>query len=413
MIDVAEPAQGDPVTRGGSWALVDHELDDAGDPARRRHTSGLEETAEPTLARPGGPTRAARGFEAFAEGTDRALAATGPVEYELGLAGRIVRLRLAGAALAPLLLPSLAHALQPSRGETPDLTIDAWDSATSGVSAPPFPWRARDVRERGEIAGFNDDEIQALFHGDLLAPEADFRAVSLFSRPQRRALLWVLSPERVPWWERAAPLRTILHWGLARNGGTLVHAAAVGNEDRGLLLAGPGGSGKSTTAVACVEAGLRCAGDDYVALAGVDPTLAHPLYGSAKLAPTSVALLPDLHRSVRSGHPVDGEKLVVDLARRWPVRMARPVPVDALVVVRVGHAGPATLRRASGAEALRALAPTTIFQLPGRNGHVLRRLAGLARTLPTFELEVSGPPQRAAELLGDLLSDGLTRRSSR
>lgn len=43
-----------------------------------------------------------------------------------------------------------------------------------------------------------------------------------------------------------------------------VHAAAVGHRGHALLLAAPGGTGKSTLAYACHEAGLDLLGDDHV-----------------------------------------------------------------------------------------------------------------------------------------------------
>src|SRR5205807_9852223 len=93
---------------------------------------------------------------------------------------------------------------------------------------------------------------------------------------------------------RAVPLRPLLGWVLASPGRHLVHAGAVGSEGQGVLLAGSGGAGKSTTAVACVEAGMSYVGDDYVLLSTGEPPAAHAIYGTAKLDRRSLATLPDL-----------------------------------------------------------------------------------------------------------------------
>jgi hypothetical protein len=85
----------------------------------------------------------------------------------------------------------------------------------------------------------------------------------------------------------------------------------------------------------------------------------------------------------------DGEKRIVDMARHWPERLASGLPVRALVVPRVTGESGTRLLRASAAEAVLALAPTTVAQLP-RNGSVLGPMAALARSLPVYRLELGG-----------------------
>ena len=347
------------------------------------------------------PARAA--FAAFTRAAAEALAATGSLERRIVLGGVSIRIRCAGPALPDLLLGALDHARDDDPSGDADVTLDLFDTQTSGVHPPRFPWTARDVGARGEIAG-GDADVRALFHGDLLAPEHDFRAVSVFSRRRAHGALWVLSPDRVPWWERAAPLRTLLHWSLAAPPRRLlVHAAAVGGASRGALLIGAGGSGKSTTAVACVEAGMRAAGDDYVLLDAVASRRASAVR----------------HREARAAQPGAGpgrrgggaprRRLRRGKARRRPGRPLAGPDGASGVRRRAGH--PAHRAHAaargssvcSGADALRALAPTTIFQLPGDNRALLAVLAELARRLPAYVLELGGPPSEAVAELDRLL----------
>jgi hypothetical protein len=369
----------------------------------------VKSQAEAAVGAPGAPA-AALAFARFAaaarEARARARVRSGAeLERDLLLAGTRLRLRFAGPELERLLLPALAHAVVDHEQEAAAaVTIDLWDSASSGVAAPELPLRIRDVRERGAIPRYSDHRFETLFHGDLTDPDHDFRAVSTFDRATRHGVLWVLSPERVPWWERAAPLRTLLHWALTRPPTRmLVHAAAVGANGRGVLLAGAAGSGKSTTAAACVEAGMSCAGDDYVLLDASANPVAHPLYGTVKLAADGLALLPALDAAA-AAPARDGEKHVLDLAA-CRSGMARAVPVDAVVVPRPTGAryGAPVLRPASGALALRALAPTTILQLAGSNRGVLSALAKLVRRVPAYELELGAPPRECAAALAALM----------
>ena len=119
--------------------------------------------------------------------------------------------------------------------------------------------------------------------------------LSIFD-PGRRAAgaVGVRDVRRVPWWERAAPFRSIWQWSLTSEDRCLAHAAAIGTSAGGLLLVGPGGAGKSTTTVAAALSGMRVAGDDYVVLeSGPGGVVAHSLYATAKLAPATVHRLPE------------------------------------------------------------------------------------------------------------------------
>ena len=147
-----------------------------------------------------------------------------------------------------------------------------------------------------------------------------------------------------------------------------MHAAAVGVRGHGVLLAGAGGAGKSTTALAAYARGLELCGDDYCAL-GPGPTV-HALYGVGKLEPDAARLVPEL----------DG-----------PIVALEPTPslaLSAVVLPRVVPGGRTTLTPVSPAAALRALAPSSTFQLPGAPRGPFAALAALVRELPAYRLEL-------------------------
>jgi hypothetical protein len=89
-------------------------------------------------------------------------------------------------------------------------------------------------------------------------------------------------------------LRYLVHfpiaWTLARRRGwVLVHASAVADGDRALLIAGPGGSGKTTTCVAlAARAGLRIISENLIFW---DGARVHPLCEPIRLTDESLELL--------------------------------------------------------------------------------------------------------------------------
>lgn len=63
-------------------------------------------------------------------------------------------------------------------------------------------------------------------------------------------------------------LNGLLAIALARNGAAMVHSGGVARDGSGILLAGPGGVGKTSLALTLLGRGLRYLGDDHVVLSG-------------------------------------------------------------------------------------------------------------------------------------------------
>jgi len=252
------------------------------------------------------------------------------------------------------------------------------------------------------VEGYNDDRFRTLYHGDVLDEEGGFDALSMFDAESRTGVFWVSNVARVHWWERAEPLRASLHWALNGDGRNLVHAAAVGDESGVVLIAGKGGAGKTTTTIASVLDGMRFVGDNYV-LASFEPEpVVHALYRNVKLRPGTLELLPELESAVDSLDIEEGEKYIVDVGRWRPEQVVSGVPVRAVVVPEVIGSGETRVVPTSGIEALLALAPTTIYQLP-HNGGALGAMADLARTVPTFRLKLGGDVHGGPAAIRDLL----------
>jgi hypothetical protein len=326
-------------------------------------------------------------YSAFAE----ARAGTTAIDYALGVGPSSVRLSFAGGALAPALIPALSNVVAATPVE-PDATVFIFDSASTGVEVPPFPWLPRQVRERGEVEGHSDERFRTIHQGD---------ALSVFDVERRTGIFWGSSIDRLSWWERAEPLRASLHWALNGEDRCLVHAAGVADEDGVILLAGSGGSGKTTTALACVRDGLGFVGDNYVLVSLGRTPVAYALYRNAKLRPRTLDLLPELAAAVTSFDVERDEKFIVDVGRWRSGQLAGGLPIKAVVVTRV-TGGETTLEPASPVEALLALAPTTIYQLP-RNGGALGPMAELVRRAPSFTLEVGDDLATSPAVIRDLL----------
>jgi hypothetical protein len=206
----------------------------------------------------------------------------------------------------------------------------------------------------------------------------------------------------LPLYERAAPARMIFSWWLAGRGMQLLHAAAVGEHGRGLLLAGAGGAGKSTTALLALRSGLEFAGDDTVIVGG-DPPRIHSLYAAAKLRWETRDRYPELMPDPENREGAD-EKAFVFVHEQRDGRLVWDLALDAVLVPRPTDAERTELEPVAAGRALLALAPWTLMQLSRDQATTLRSLAGLVERAPCFRLALGVDPAGVVGALRDALA---------
>jgi hypothetical protein len=327
---------------------------------------------------------------------DAEAAAGGAVDRWFEIAGGVVRLRFAGPAMVDFACRALSHLPCEAVAE-PDLTVRLWDSGSTGVAIPPPPPQFERFRGNGAIEGDEETGIRAAF-------VASAEALSVFDPERRTAIHWVRDAATIREYDKPAPLRLLLNWWLETRGVTLVHGAAVGGGQGAALLAGSAGAGKSTTALACLAAGLDYIADDYCAVVAEPAPTVHSIYCTGKAVTANLSLLPGLVDLAPEPDSVFEEKSIYYLGEHVPERIARERPLRAVLVPQIAG-GPATrLEPASPAVALTALAPSTLFQLAHAGGGAFARLGALVRAVPCYRLLVGDRPVAAATAIRELLA---------
>lgn len=303
-----------------------------------------------------------------------------PAAHWVDLAGDALHLRFADAALEARLTRALSHLERPAAA-TAAFTIYAWDGVSTRVRMPPPPWGAHNAyTRRGDLRGFGDERVLAAYNFGA-------GTLSLFDVERRLGLFWARDPRCLPGYEAAAPFRVLLHWMARETGGHLLHGAAVGTPEGGVLLVGKGGAGKSTTALACLAGGLSYVGDDYC-LVRLEPPTVHSLYCSAKVWEDSARRLPQLRGAAAPDLHAPEEKAIFVLEPRRGDRLLTACSLRAVVLPRVTHAGVARLRPAVPREALQALVPSTMAQLPGADARSVDFMIRLAERVPCYHLDL-------------------------
>lgn len=341
--------------------------------------------------------RPAAYFEAAHRAFLAAQDAAGTAEQTFAIAEYQIRLRFAGEVMIPAMTRALSHlAVQPT--SPPDLTVCIWDSASTKTATIPPPWPVDDRAVQGLIQWSDTHRFQT-----LLQPQN--RTLDMLDHRRDIGIHWIPDADCVPVYETVSPLRTLLYWWMRRHGRQLVHAGAVGTVNGGVLLPARSGSGKSTTALACLTAGLLCAGDDKVLLTtDVQPVRAYSMYSSAALHGSHLrARFSHLVSFSEDPDPSEQEKAFTFLWDRYPDQLPASLPVRAVLVPQVTGHRDTQLSRSTAATSLRALVPSTVFSLPGAGRETFEILTKLVRPLPHYTLHLGTDLSQIPRVISDLL----------
>lgn len=319
-------------------------------------------------------------FHQFERAFEDATAATGVrAERRIVLAGFDVLLRFASYELEGRMMRALQHLESDGAGE-PALTVCAWDSASSGVALP-FGPRTLDAYVRGGLPGASagDDILMALGRPNPGLSMLDLRrGLGIYAVPDGR---------RLPHPDLSGPFVTIFSWWINRTRLVWTHAAAVGAGQSGVLIVGPGGSGKSTTSLACVRGGLDYVSDDYC-IVDPDRLVAYSFSSGAKLALHAIDLLPDIAAHIVNPGSVERHKGIVYVSEVRPGQVKSSLTIGAIVFPGAKGASVPRLSRLGRAEALRALAPSSLVQLSAGTAPAIARMARMVRSVPSYRLDL-------------------------
>ncbi len=327
--------------------------------------------------------------------------AGGVIERTYRIGGKNIRLCYAGDALLERLSPSIEHLR--STGDTAEREhrVEIWDGATTQSAPPPVPPGAEELPPAG-IATSVGENRRTIY-------QAGVRTLSVVDTALNRSWYWAADVDLLPEWECSTPLRHILHLWLASEGVQFVHAGAAGRPDGGFIIVGKSGSGKSSTTLSTLGSDLLYAGDDYVAVS-LDPETGpyvHSLYGCGKLETGHVARFPRLEivpRRERDGAlPARRDKTIFYVRDTYPNQVTVGFPLRGIVVPRISADELTRLTDLPLTAALRALIPSTLFEIHGAGQQALSMLIAMAQQVRTLELRLGTEMERIPELFSRAL----------
>lgn len=322
----------------------------------------------------------------------------GLIERHFTVANTAITIRFAGRHLVEFLSAAYGHLPNPPPGVDPALVIDTW-SPDSDEALPRLPREAfPETPEQARAAHRADTQV----HYDW-----DSRTLSFHDLADGHAWSLTADPDKLAWWVRAAPLKFFVARQIVARGATLLHSAAVARNNDAVLLTGPSGSGKSTTSLRCTVGGLGFLGDDYCVATPSDGRV-HSIFGTAKCMPHETDGFEALATTASPRQDTPNEKLIFWPARVYPDRMVANAAIRGVVALTVGRTNITTVEPITGGAALRALAPSTITQLPVLGQDALSAMGQITASVPCWRVTLGSDRQGVVGAVTEVLDKGLS-----
>jgi hypothetical protein len=341
--------------------------------------------------------------EFFNEGIDRharAAAVAGNRRRRYRIAGMSVEFRFAGLSLVEAFTAALSHLEIDSWSEwsEADFAFNIYDEASTGLGPPRVRWDPAEQFAQGEVRSLIDADR-------YLHVEQPRRRVTAGHRPSRSALVWLASAEEVAAWERAAPFFTLINWWASGAGYVRIHAGAVGRPEGGVLIVGPGGTGKSHTAVSCLESDLLYAADDHCLLGTSGASSVASIYSTAKLFHADLHRFPILVRREPHAVRTPEGKAIFFLDDFLPERLSSGFALKAVLLPTPSGRSETTILPGRPFAALLHLGSESALRSPSVGRTSFARVAASLRRLPCYRIETGTDMRQIPRVITHLLDE--------
>lgn len=319
----------------------------------------------------------------------------GGKEYFFKIRDYVIRLILPSESFFSSLVYGLDHLrVKPDRNY--HLSIGLWDSSHSDLSYPPMPWKKKPFNTKMDIPYF----IQNGYHICLSHKR---KVLNLLNERGNIGLLWMRNPEEMPYFDRVSCLGNILQWWFNIRDCYVLHSAAVGINGKGLLIAGTAGSGKSTTAIACVKAGMNYAGDDQVFVYRNINVYASCLYDTVKLDQKSLSIFPEFASGICNKDELENQKAVIFLRNFNRPRLASLMKIVGIMIPTIRGGSKNSIEQIPASECFRDIAPGIILQNIGYREQIFKFISRLVQDTPCYRFYISSDIYQIPSILKKII----------
>ncbi|HNX13770.1 MAG TPA: hypothetical protein PK854_06470 [Oscillospiraceae bacterium] len=256
-----------------------------------------------------------------------------------------------------------------------------------------FPKAVRNREENSYLFHRDDERIFGTFGFDTVF-EVDFAA--------KEGYVCFDADKPVPFEFQCHPLRILLHYIMRVSGKLLLHSAAVGLGDTGVMLSSCGGRGKSTLALSSLIYGLDYLGDDYIILSR-NSHRAEMLYTSGYLTPVSLQMMPTLKPYACAKDSSRDDKTLLDLSD-FKNSFSTGFTVGAIVFPQISESNQPAIKSVSAQIPTAHLAVSTAAQMPDPDkNEFIAAVMGAIKGIPTYQITLTRNLEANSAVLAQLI----------
>ena len=206
-------------------------------------------------------------------------------------------------------------------------------------------------------------------------------------------------------YEISKPFFVLLSVWYHDRGIQFLHAGLVAYKGHGILFPGKGCSGKTTSALACVENGFQYLGDDFVGLQIIDNYFTgYSIFNSACVADHHIKNFPAFVPFASKNDLSVEDKLTLFLSEISECEVISNIPIHAIAMPKIINGENSYIKKASSLETLLRLAPSTMFfTIPRPDQEALDRMAALVNGVNAYWLEIGSDLNEIAHTLKYIL----------
>lgn len=315
------------------------------------------------------------------------------IRHQYFIANYCVELVFLNDKLASFITSAFLHLKNNHAFKKPDLTIYIWDIESTNCNLKPMDWRL--IQMKGYY-GLRQSEISLQYFQCI-------EALSVINLNINEGL-YILKSSDLPWWVSGSPLQVLLNWWFASRGLQLTHAAAIAKGNSAIILAGRGGSGKSTTTLSCLEQGWNYLSEDYCLLGNVEHPKVYSVYNSTKLEPNTLKQFPAYKKFIKNPErDTSSEKALLFYQDIFTSQMSIEANVKAIVALTVSNSEKPVIVELDKETALSKLLTSSVIQLPacGKEAHDI--LKTIVKAIPCYSLQLSTDFKKNVKILENLL----------
>ncbi|MBR3627770.1 MAG: hypothetical protein IKN42_02850 [Elusimicrobia bacterium] len=184
----------------------------------------------------------------------------------------------------------------------------------------------------------------------------------------------------------------------------LVHSAAVGIDNKGILICAKSGSGKSTLSVSCLTNGFQYVSDDYLILNKTNNLLALPIYSIITLSEHIYKQMPNLKSEFMCNN-YNNTKYVLNISS-YDNNIIRNLSIKAVVFPKISNVVEPTIERTDKNKALTQFVYSTATQMDkDKDPQYIKQLISFVKDLDFYQINLSKDLNKNVKILKQFIKE--------